>query len=341
MTIRFPRRTRSNRRAAAVLLGLLVVIPLLAASLELARKSGGGNRGAGATQNPPPTTAATTTTATTATPSPISTLNASETAATAVDHVFVIVMENEESTSIIGNAKAPYINSLASQYGQATNYSAITHPSQPNYLALWSGSTQGVSDDGVYDFSSAATLADQMEQSGRTWHVAAENVPSGCFTGAKASGGSDGPGTYARKHEPAISWTSVSGNPGRCANITDFSHFDPNLGNFWLVVPNLCHDMHDCSIATGDAWLKGWLPKILTSTAFQDAVVYLTWDEGKTNVNGGGKITTIVIGPGVKPAFSSATPHNHYSLLRTIENAWGLPCIQNSCAANDLREFFR
>jgi hypothetical protein len=259
----------------------------------------------------------------------------------AFGHVFVLVMENEESASIIGNSAAPYVNSLATQYGLATGYTGVAHPSEPNYLALWSGSTQGVTNDGVYNFSSGSTLADQVDASGRSWHVAAQNVPLGCYTGATASGGADGTGTYARKHEPAISWTSVSGNAGRCANITDFSHFDPNAGNLWFIVPNLCNDMHDCPIATGDAFLQGFVPKILNSSAFANGVLYLTFDEGTTTTGGGGKVATLVISPLAKPGFTSATAHSHYSLLHTIQLGWGLPCLANACAANDLREFFR
>jgi hypothetical protein len=255
--------------------------------------------------------------------------------------VFVIVMENREASAIIGNSDAPYINGLARRYGLATDYRAVAHPSEPNYLALWSGSTQGVTNDGVYRFTSGATLADQVEASGRSWHVAAENVPLGCYKGSTASGGPDGPGSYARKHEPAISWASVSGDAARCARITDFSHFDPDLGNLWFVAPNLCHDMHDCSVATGDAFLRSWLPTILTSTAFTNGVVFLTWDEGTTSAGGGGKVAAIVISPLARSAFTSDVAHTHYSLLRTIEQAWGLPCLANACSANDLREFFR
>jgi hypothetical protein len=259
----------------------------------------------------------------------------------ALGHVFLIVMENKEAGSIIGSGQAPYINSLAARYGLATNYVAVAHPSEPNYLALWSGSTQGVTDDAVHDFSTGRTLADQLEAHGRAWHVAAQNVPLGCYTGATASGGEDGPGTYARKHEPAVSWRSVSGSRDRCARITDFSHFDPNLGDLWLIVPNLCNDMHDCSIATGDRFLRSFLPTILRSAAFADGVVFLTFDEGTSGAGGGGKVATLVISPLAKPRFTSAVRHTHYSLLRTIEAAWGLPCLANACAANDLREFFR
>lgn len=256
-------------------------------------------------------------------------------------HIFVIVMENKSAASIIGNPNAPFINELVHRYGLATDYRAVAHPSQPNYLALWSGSTQGVQDDRVHDFTGGTTLADQVDASGRSWHVAAENVPLGCYTGATAADGPDGRGTYARKHEPAISWTSVSRDPTRCASITDLRHFDPTLGNLWLIVPNLCHDMHDCSVAAGDAFLAGWLPVILDSPAFTDGVVFLTWDEGTTNEGGGGTVATLVISPLARGGFTSATPHSHYSLLRTIEEAWGLPCLGDACRANDLAELFR
>jgi hypothetical protein len=256
-------------------------------------------------------------------------------------HIFVIVMENEELGSIIGNGSAPYVNGLADQYGLATNDTAVAHPSEPNYLALWSGSTQGVRSDGLYTFTAGETLADEVEVSGRTWNVAAENVPLGCYTGATASGGEDGPGTYARKHEPAISWLSVASSPARCAHITDFSHFDPTVGNLWFIVPNLCNDMHDCSIATGDSFLRGFVARILATSAMANGVIFLTWDEGSTSLGGGGKIPTLVIGPSVKPGFKSATSHRHDSLLRTIEEAWAMPCLGAACTANDLGEFFK
>lgn len=333
----------------AVIAFALAALPVLAAS-----QAGGGGvevRGVGAappaapgvrsthTPKPTPTAGATGLPAPTSSPAP--TPSPGPPALPNFAHVFVILMENEEATSIIGNGAAPYINGLASQYGLASNYTAVSHPSEPNYLALWSGSTQGVTDDGVYNLGSGSTLADQIEAAGRTWHVAAQNVPLGCYTGATASNGPDGTGTYARKHEPAISWTSVSGNPARCADITDFSHFDPTVGNFWFIVPNLCNDMHDCSIATGDTFLRGFMPRILTSAAFANSVVFLTWDEGSTATGGGGQVATVVISPLGRPAFVSATSHSHYSLLRTVENAWGMPRLANACAANDLREFFR
>jgi hypothetical protein len=259
----------------------------------------------------------------------------------AIGHIYEIVLENEEASSIIGSPAAPYINGLANQYGLATNGTAVAHPSLPNYLALWSGSTQGVRDDKVHDFSTGTTLADQIDMSARSWHVAAENVPLGCYLGASASDGEDGSGDYARKHEPAISWTSVSTNADRCAAITDFSHFDPAVGNFWFIVPNLCHDMHDCSVASGDAWLKGFLPRILGSASFaSDGLVILTFDEGASDLGGGGRVATILMSPRARQGFVSSTNHTHFSVLHTIEALWGMPCLAQSCSADTLREFF-
>ncbi|HEY8869123.1 MAG TPA: alkaline phosphatase family protein [Candidatus Limnocylindrales bacterium] len=248
-------------------------------------------------------------------------------------------MENHEFGSIVGNPSAPYINSLIARYGLATAYSAVAHPSEPNYLALFSGSTQGVTDDGVYVFRSS-NLADQLEASGKSWRVFAENVSGGCFTGATAAGGADGPGSYARKHEPAISFADIAANPARCGYITDFSRFDPSAADFELIMPNFCNDMHDCSISMGDRFLRTFIPRIIDSPAFAESVLFITWDEGSTDIGGGGRVATLVVSPLVAAGTLSSVPHTHYSLLRTMEDAWGSGCLANACAANDLREFF-
>lgn len=194
-------------------------------------------------------------------------------------HIYLLVLENQEYGSIVGNASAPYVNSLIARYGLATAYAAVVHPSEPNYLALFSGSTQGVTDDGVHDLA-GSNLADQLDAHGRSWRVFAQNVPGGCHTGASASGGADGSGTYARKHEPAISFSDIRANATRCGYIADFSHFDPSSADFELIVPNMCNDMHDCSVSSGDAFLRSFVPRIIDSPAFEDSVLFITWDEG-------------------------------------------------------------
>ena len=259
---------------------------------------------------------------------------------TPFSHAYLIVLENRSPSEILGSGDAPYIDSLVARYGSASDYHALLHPSQPNYLALFSGSLQGVADDEHHDLA-GRTLADQLEAKGRTWRVFAENYPGGCFTGQTASGGVDGPGTYARKHNPAISFTSISSNPTRCANITDLSHFDPAAADFEMIVPNLCHDMHDCPVAEGDAWLKGFVPRILDSPAWRDGgVLFITFDEGEKKPQDGNRVLTVVVAPRVTPGFTSAVRYTHYSLLRTIQQAWDLGCLEESCEANDMVEFF-
>jgi hypothetical protein len=248
-------------------------------------------------------------------------------------------MENKEYGRVVGARDAPYLNELIDRYALATNHHAVTHPSQPNYIALVAGSTLGVNDDRVHDLS-APNLFDQIEAGGRTWAVVAENVPLGCFKGDDAGNGPDGPGKYARKHEPAISFTSISGNPARCARITDFSHFDPAAADFELIVPNLCHDTHDCPVSTGDDFLRSFVPRITGSPAFADSVLFITWDEGSTNEGGGGHIALVAVSPLATRAGRSDEAHTHYSVLRTVQDAWGLPCLGQSCDASNLSDLF-
>ncbi len=259
----------------------------------------------------------------------------------AINHVYTIVMENHEASSILDNRAASYIDGLASTYGLAANFTAVAHPSEPNYVAMFAGSTLGVTDDGTHTFRGVANLADQIEGAGRDWRVAAQNVPLDCFTGSSASDGADGKGTYGRKHEPAIMFSQIANEPTRCAKITDFSHFDPNVGNYWFIVPNLCNDMHDCPVATGDRFLGTFVPTILDSAAFrQDGLIFLTFDEGSSNLGGGGKVVTIVISPKVRAGYRSDTAYDHYSVLRTIEAMWGMPCLANACSATPMRDLF-
>ncbi len=256
----------------------------------------------------------------------------------AARHVWVIVMENRADTSIIGRKNAPYLNSLIAQYGLATNYHALVHGSQPNYVALFSGGLQGVKGNEIVSLS-ARNLADQLDAAGLTWRVYAQNVPPNCFAGATATGGPDGSGTYARKHEPAISFADIAHNPARCSRITDFSAFDPTAANFELIVPNLQNDMHNGTTAQGDTFLRQFVPRILASSAWQSgSPLFITWDEGKQT--GDNKVATLVIAKSVTPGYRSGVAHTHYSLLHTVEQLLGVPCLGQACKANTLSEFF-
>lgn len=254
-------------------------------------------------------------------------------------HAYVLVLENKSLHSIIGNSQAPYLNGLAKRYALATNYAALAHPSEPNYLGLFSGSTHGITDDGSHNVD-GPSIATELDAAGRSWRVVEQNVPAGCFTGRSASDGEDGPGTYARKHNPAISFTAIQGSPAGCANIVDFSRFRAGAADYQFIAPNLCNDMHDCSVAHGDAFIRDFLGSLLSGPTWgPDDVVFVTFDEAghgdKQNL-----VPLIVVSDKVRGGFQSTTPHTHYSLLRTIEESWGLPCLGQTCSANDLSEFF-
>lgn len=244
-------------------------------------------------------------------------------------HVYVIILENREYSSIVGSNAAPYINSLIARNGQATNLYGETHPSEPNYIALTSGGLQGTDSDGTYNLD-VPNLFDQIETSGRTWHVYAQSYPGSCYPGSVAGTVADGPGApgdYARKHNPAISYTSIRGNQARCANITKLTGFDPAAADFEMIVPNQINDMHSSSVGAGDAFLKEFVPQITGSPAFAESVLFITWDEGTSNLNGGGHIATIVASPNMTPGSRFEGPSTHYSILRTIELAWGMPLL--------------
>jgi hypothetical protein len=266
----------------------------------------------------------------------------------AFSHVFIIMMENEAIDQILGNTNAPYINSLAQQHAVAANYYGITHPSLPNYIAAISGDTQGITSNCTDCFVSAPNISDQIEAAGKTWKAYMESMPSPCFVGDSGS-------LYRQKHNPFIYFDNIRNNPARCANIVPFSQFDADLQanalpDYIWITPNMCNSMHDCSLETGDTWLQTWVSKILASPAWQqNDVLFLTFDESNPSDDSGccvyavgGHILTMVISPLAKPAYQSQIAYDHYSLLRTIEQAWGLPLLgkANCDCSQPMADFF-
>jgi phosphatidylinositol-3-phosphatase len=253
-------------------------------------------------------------------------------------------MENEEAGSIIGNATAPYINGLANSHGLAASYFAVSHPSLPNYLALTAGSTFGITSDCTGCFVNATNLADQVEASGRSWKAYMESMPSSCFVGDAYP--------YMQKHDPFIYYDDIRGNAARCdSHVVPFTQLSADLSagtvpNFAWITPNMCNDMHDCSIATGDSWLASVVPGILASPAFTNGgLLFITWDEGSSNAGccgnaAGGQVATLVIAPNGIAGLRSTTNETHYSLLRTIEDAWGLNPLDEAANATAMREYF-
>ena len=177
---------------------------------------------------------------------------------TSVQHIIWVWFENKE-VSQITTGTAPTFTNFAANNVNLTNFYAVTHPSQPNYLDAFSGSTQGVTDDGHYTFTSTVdNLANQLAVAGKSWRMYMQDYPVSCFDGDTSTGGVDGPGvagTYVRKHNPAISFENVRLNPTQCSNIQPLANFDPTV-NFAFVTPNLINDMHDGTIAQGDTFLR-------------------------------------------------------------------------------------
>jgi phosphatidylinositol-3-phosphatase len=247
------------------------------------------------------------------------------------DHVVWVVMENHSYSQIIGSPSAPYINQLAGQCGSASNFTAESHPSLPNYIAMTSGSTQGITDDNPPALHplSVASIFSQAGTGG--WRSLEESMPSNCDLTDS--------GQYAVRHNPATYYTNIRTD---CATQDVPLGATPDLSaRFTFVTPNLCDDMHDCTVQTGDTWLQGFLPKVFSSAEYQAGrtAVFLTWDEddGKS----GNHIATLVIAPSVAPGTTSSTAFTHYSMLRTTEELLGLsPFLGNAATATSMRSAF-
>jgi hypothetical protein len=256
-------------------------------------------------------------------------------------HVTVIVLENRDYDEILGADDAPYLASLAAQGAVASNVWDVGGASQPNYFAMTSGSSHFVTNNDVHDLD-APSLFDQVEAAGGTWRVSAEQYPGDCFTGETASGGRDGPGHYVRAHNPAISFTSIANDPARCANIQDHTAFEPRQANLEFIVPDSCHNTHDCPVAVGDAWLSRFVPQILDSPDFwEDGLLIITFDGGSdVGTDDGHRIAVTMVGAGVDAGTVSATRYDHYNVLRTVQEGMGLPCLDRSCNADTMADLF-
>ena len=242
-------------------------------------------------------------------------------------HVAILVMENEEFASVIGRRQAPYITALAHRYGLATRMYATSHPSLPNYLALTSGSTQGITDDCTDCSVGGAGLAGQLEAAGVTWRAYMEDLPHACWRGGDA-------GAYAKRHDPFTYYRPVMASPAACARIVPLAELHADIAAGALprlvwITPNLCHDMHDCSTRTGDRFLAGLVPGLLRALG-PHGILFLTWDEGTSDdgcckLARGGHIALVVAGGAARAGARLATPVDQYSVLQAIEDLLGLP----------------
>jgi hypothetical protein len=226
----------------------------------------------------------------------------------------------------------------------ATNYHAITHPSLPNYLDLYAGNKYGITNDCSPSASchvNAQNLADNLDAKGLRWKAYMESMPAPCYI--KSSGG------YAPKHNPFVYFDDIRNNAARCnSHVVPFTAFAADLStlattpNYAFISPNQCNDMHDCSVSTGDNWLKAHVPAILNSAACKvtACLVIVVWDED--DGGSGNHVLTIFAGSGAKQGAASSAAYTHYSLLHTVENIFGLPAqTSNDANASVMKDMLR
>ena len=270
-----------------------------------------------------------------------------------IGHVFLLVEENHSYSTVIGASSMPYLNSLASQYGLATNYYANAHPSIGNYFMLTTGQLV-TTDDTFTGVVNADNLVRELIASGKTWKSYAESLPSVGYTGGDKY-------PYLERHNPFSYFSDVRNSSVQRQNLVPFTQFATDLGNsqlpvFSYIVPNAEHDAHDCpdgasnctdslKLSTADNWLKNNLGPLLSSPVFQkDGLLVIVFDEAATSdsSDGGGHVAMLVVGSAVKPAFQSSTLYQHQNTLRLLVNSTEAAAAPGSSAtAGDMSEFLR
>ncbi|HKF77355.1 MAG TPA: alkaline phosphatase family protein [Candidatus Dormibacteraeota bacterium] len=239
-------------------------------------------------------------------------------------HVFVIVMENRSFAEAMAQ---PYTAGLAATYAVATDYHAVAHPSLPNYLALTSGSTHGITDDGYHRLP-AGGIGNELTARRIPWRAYMEGMTAGCLQ----------PGVrYAIKHNPFAYYGG--GCPSNVVPLTDLARdLAGRTPNFVWITPDLCHDGHDCTSREADDFLAGLVPAILRSPAWQHGgLLVVTWDED--DGDGGNRVPAIVVAPDLT-RHTTSRPYDHYSLLATVEDRLGVPRLGEAATADPLTDLF-
>jgi phospholipase C len=234
-----------------------------------------------------------------------------------IEHVVIITLENGNPNNALNQ---PFLNYISKQGAYLSDFHAVTHPSQPNYIAMTAGSTFGV----FHDFNvnlSKRHIGDLLEESNKTWKVYAENYPGNCYLGSSA-------GLYARKHVPFLSFKNVQSNHQRCQNITNAEQFAADLAadklpDYSFYVPNLNNDGHNTNLAYADNWLKTAFGPIFSNTEIMKNTLFIiTFDED--DFFHGNRIYTAFLGAAVRPGAYSSQEYDLYSLLKTIEEIFEL-----------------
>jgi acid phosphatase len=269
-----------------------------------------------------------------------------------IGHVFLLVEENQDYSSVIGSAAMPYLNSLATKYGLATQYFADAHPSIPNYFMLTTG--QPVTSDDSYTAPvNDDNLARELIAAGKTWKSYAQSLPSVGYTGGDTY-------PYIERHNPLSYFSDVRNSSAQVQNLVPFTQLATDLSNgqlpnFGFIVPDAEHDAHDCpdgtqncandvKLSAADTWLQANIAPLIANAAFQqDGLLVIVFDEGAQSdiTHGGGQVPMILISPKAKAAYQSNNFYEHASTLRLLVEATGAAGLPGaSAAASDMGNFF-
>ncbi len=258
-------------------------------------------------------------------------------------HVAVIVLENREYSDVIGNPDAPFLNGLARRGALATRYYGIRHPSLPNYLALLGGSTFGIESNCTDCTVTGPSLASQLSKAGVSWRAYMGDMPHRCFGEAESS-------AYVKRHNPFMYFPSIASVPKRCNRVVPEARLRTDLRrhrlpSFAWLSPNLCDNGHDCDVGTADRHVAKLVPR-LTRRLGPGGFLVVTFDEGTTDLGccgapGGGRVMTVLTGPAIRHRARLPLRYNHYSLLATVEDAFGLPRLRHARGTHSLRAAFR
>ena len=260
-------------------------------------------------------------------------------------HVVLVVEENHSYSEVIGSSSMPYLNSLASQYGLATQYFGNTHPSIGNYFMLTTGQIV-TNDDAFTGPVSVDNIVRDLLAAGKTWKSYAESIPSVGYTGGDSY-------PYAKRHNILSYFTDVTTSSTQVKNLVPFSQFSSDLANnqlpdFSFIVPDLLHDAHDpplsVALDVADSWLQQNIAPLISSAVFQkDGLLIIVFDESDTSdlANGGGHVAVVVISPQAKQGFKSTTLYQHQSTLRLILHGLQVPAYPAAAStAPEMGEFF-
>ncbi|MFZ0539420.1 MAG: alkaline phosphatase family protein [Candidatus Sulfotelmatobacter sp.] len=271
-------------------------------------------------------------------------------------HVFLVIEENHSFSDVIGNSSMPYLNSLASAYGLATQYYADAHPSLPNYFMLTVGagtSITGSAGDAYAGVVTQDNVVRALTATGKTWKCYAESLPSVGYLGGDS-------GAYLQHHVPFVYFSDVQNSPAQASNVVPFAQLAADMANnslpdYAFIVPNVNDDAHNCPaglstctsnqmLAAADQWLSTNISPLLTSTSFQNSLLIITFDEAEDTdtEHGGGHVPAVIVSPVAKAGYQSTTLYQHESTLRLMMEGLGVTDLPGAAAtAPQMTEFFK